>query len=61
MKQKDTYEIIEKKLQLAELTIALGRVTRQKWANHEYTADILNKEEDLLKQIAELTETLDKS
>jgi len=47
MNQKDSYQIIEKKLQLTELTIALGRVTRQKWANHEYTADILRKEEDL--------------
>jgi len=58
--EKESYEIIEKKLQLAELTIALGRVTRQKWANHEYTADILRKEEALIKQIAELSESLDK-
>lgn len=57
---KEPYDIIEKKLQLAELTIALGRVTRQKWSNHEYTAEILRKEEELLRKIAELSETLDK-
>jgi len=52
---KEPYEVIEKKLQLAELTIELGQVTREKWARLETMRDVLNKEEALLKQIAELT------
>lgn len=59
MENKDSYSVIEKKLQLAEMTIELGRVTCQKWANHELHAKIMAQEENLLKQIAELTKTLD--
>lgn len=55
---KDTYEVIEKKLQLAELTIELGQVTREKWARLETMRDILNREEALLKQIAETSKEL---
>ena len=52
---KEPYEVIEKKLQLAELTIELGEVTREKWARLATMKDILQAEEDLIKQIAELT------
>jgi len=55
---KEPYEVIEKKLQLAELTIELGQVTREKWKRLETMRDVLKKEEDLLKQIAELTSGL---
>jgi hypothetical protein len=55
---RESYEVIEKKLQLAELTIELGQVTREKWKRLETMRDVLKKEEDLLKQIAELTSGL---
>jgi hypothetical protein len=55
---KDSYEVIEKKLQLAELTIELGQVTIEKWARLETMRDILTKEEWLIKQIAEATQKL---
>ena len=55
---KDSYEVIEKKLQLAELTIELGQVTIEKWARLETMRDILTKEEQLIKQIAEATQKL---
>ena len=55
---KEPYEVIEKKLQLAELTIELGQITREKWKRLETMRDVLKKEEDLLKQIAELTSGL---
>ena len=55
---RESYEVIEKKLQLAELTIELGQITREKWKRLETMRDVLKKEEDLLKQIAELTSGL---
>lgn len=55
---KESYEVIEKKLMLAELTIELGQVTREKWARLETMRDILSREETLLKQIAETSKEL---
>jgi hypothetical protein len=55
---KDSYEVIEKKLALAELTIELGEVTREKWARLETMRDILSKEERLLKEIANASKEL---
>jgi len=50
--------VIEAKLQLAELTLELGEVTREKWRRLETMRDVLEKEESLLKQIAEATKDL---
>jgi len=55
---KEPYEVIEKKLQLAELTIELGQITREKWKRLETMRDVLKKEEELLRQIADLTSGL---
>jgi hypothetical protein len=55
---KDSYDVIEKKLALAEMTIELGTVTREKWARLETMRDVLKKEEDLIKKIAEKTKEL---
>ena len=52
---KESYEVIEKKLALAELTIELGIVTREKWARLETMRDVLEKEEHVIRRIAELT------
>jgi hypothetical protein len=57
---KQPYEIIEAKLQLAELTILLGQATREKWARLETMKDVLAKEESLLKEIAETSAVLQK-
>jgi hypothetical protein len=53
--KKVPYEIIEKKLELAELTIQLGEVTREKWRRLETMRDVLNQEEELLKKIAKMS------
>ena len=55
---KEPYDVIEKKLALAELTIELGTVTREKWARLETMRDVLKREEELIKQIAEATKAL---
>lgn len=55
---KESYEMIEKKLALAELTIQLGQATREKWARLATMKDVLQKEEDLIRRIAELTSEL---
>ena len=55
---KESYEIIEKKLELAELTLELGEITRQKWERLATMKDILGKEENLIKQIADRTQML---
>ena len=55
---KDSYEVIERKLQLAELTIELGQVTREKWKRLETMRDVLKREEDLIREIADLTSGL---
>ncbi|MFA5132956.1 MAG: hypothetical protein WC444_06545 [Candidatus Paceibacterota bacterium] len=52
---KEPYEVIEKKLVLAKLTIELGEATREKWARLATMKDVLQKEEHLIKRIAELT------
>lgn len=57
---KEPYEIIEAKLQLAELTIELGEVTREKWKRLETMRDILSREENLIKEIAEASSNLEK-
>lgn len=41
--EKEPYEMIEKKLQLAELTLELGEVTRKKWKRLETMRDVLEK------------------
>lgn len=56
--RKKSYEIIERKLELAELTLELGEVTREKWARLETMRDVLEKEESLLRKIAETTKDL---
>lgn len=55
---KEPYEIICKKLELAELTLKLGNITRQKWERLDTMKDILKLEEDLIRQIAEKSEIL---
>lgn len=55
---KDPYEVIERKLQLAELTIELGQVTREKWKRLETMRDVLAKEGELIRRIADVTSTL---
>jgi hypothetical protein len=60
MVTEEEHELIRKKLALAELTIELGTVTREKWARLETMRDVLHKEEDLIKQIAETTKELSK-
>ena len=57
---KESYEIIEKKLHLAELTIQLGEVTREKWKRLETMRDILTREEALIKEITEFSKGLTK-
>jgi hypothetical protein len=57
---KEPREILEAKLALADMTIELGEVTREKWARLETMRDVLKKEEDLIKQIAEATKALGK-
>jgi hypothetical protein len=56
--RKESYEVIERKLALAELTLELGEVTREKWARLETMRDVLEKEEALLRKIAETTKDL---
>lgn len=56
--KKESYETIEKKLQLAELTLELGEVTREKWRRLETMKDVLEKEERLIREIAETTKDL---
>ena len=55
---KEPYEVIIAKLELAELTIELGEVTRQKWERLGTMKDILRREEELLAQIAEKSKVL---
>ena len=55
---KEPYELIEKKLQLAELTIELGQVTREKWKRLETMRDVLQREEDIIREIADLASGL---
>ncbi len=55
---KESYEIIEQKLRLAEMTIKLGEVTREKWKRLETMRDILNEEEQLIKEITEFSKGL---
>jgi hypothetical protein len=55
---REPYEVICAKLELAELTIQLGEATREKWKRHETMRDVLEKEEMLIKQIAERTKVL---
>ena len=54
----DKIEIINAKLELAELTIELGEVTREKWRRLETMRDVLNREEELLKEIATASQAL---
>lgn len=56
---KEPYDVIEKKLALADLTIELGAVTREKLARLETMRDVLKKEEELIRQIASATKELD--
>ena len=57
--QIDIYdEEIERKLKLAELTIELGQVTRDKLEIVEKMTNISNKEKRLIKEIAKATEAL---
>ena len=56
---KAPYEIIEFKLALAEKTLELAMVTREKWARLETMKDVLKKEEELIKEISESTEKLE--
>ena len=58
---QESYDLIEKKLQLAELTIELGDITREKWRQLETMRTILAKEEDLLKKIAGASVELSKN
>lgn len=57
--KKNFYETIEDQKSLAEITLELGRIIREKYANRETLHVILDKEEKLLKQIAELTRKID--
>ena len=50
---KEPYEVIEAKLELAELTLDLGNVTHEKWIQLEKMKEILAKEENLLKILAD--------
>ena len=56
--QREDYDIISAKLELAELTIELGEVTREKWARLETMRDVLDREEKLIKTIADTTKAL---
>ena len=49
--RKEPYEIIEKKLEIADLSLELSSVTREKWRLHNDMRVILEKEEALLKRI----------
>ena len=57
---KAPYEIIEFKLALAEKTLELAMVTREKWARLETMKDILKREEDLIKEISGASDQLQK-
>jgi hypothetical protein len=52
--------VIVKKLKLAELTLELGRITRKKWDGLQAMKEILKREEELIKEIADKTHELDK-
>jgi len=54
----EPYSIICKKLELAELSLKLGEVTRKKWERLATMKDILREEEELIKIIAERTKDL---
>ena len=43
--------MIVAKLELAELTIELDKITKEKWLNHEEARRILLKEEEILEKI----------
>jgi hypothetical protein len=62
---RQPHDVIVKKLELAELTISLGKVTQEKWRRHETMRDVLQEEERLLREIAvkaaELQEMVTKS
>ena len=49
---------ITRKLRFADLTIELGRVTRNKWAVLEQLTGIDSEEKRLLREIAKVTEEL---
>jgi hypothetical protein len=55
---KEPYEVIVKKLELAELTIELGDITRQKWERLATMKDILKREEELILKITNITKEL---
>ena len=48
---REPYEVIVAKLELAELTIELDKITKEKWLNHEEARRILLKEEEILEKI----------
>lgn len=54
---KEPYETVAAKLELAELTIELGKVTLEKWNRLEAMKEIMSREEDLIKRIAEAAAT----
>ena len=54
----DSIEIVNAKLELAELTIELGEVTREKWRRLETMRDVLSREEELIKEIASASQSL---
>jgi hypothetical protein len=58
MMVNESYENLEKQLFLAKLTIELGKVTREKWKQLGKMRDILQQEENLIKEIAEKSEEL---
>ena len=59
MPKDSQHDMIEKKLQLAEMTIKLGKLTREKWRTHELMKTVLQAEEDMIKEIAVFTKTID--
>lgn len=58
---KEPLEVIEKKLQLVELTMELGKVTREKLEQMATIRDIMDREEALLKQISVASKELHKN
>jgi hypothetical protein len=58
--RNDLDAITQFKIKLYEMTIQLGALTREKWLQLDVMRATLNKEEDLIREIADATLVLSK-
>ena len=53
-------KLLKEKLELANLTIRLGQVTREKWMRLATMRQLQDEEDSLIKQIAHISEAIEK-